>query len=286
MRDFYYILGIEANAPEQEIKTAHRKLSLKFHPDKNSGDDYFEKRFRQIQEAYETLSNPSKRIIYDSQLSSYKAGNGNSESLKRYEEALKRKYEEELRKKEEEIKQRYQTPAQRAFEELEKKRKENEAKKQADQKRIAEELQVLKSNLAQKESSVATLQREIVVLKNRISELKMRFDSSATDEQNTDAKYEENPISYPHILAELNRIKSKVPIQSRISFVKTFLRFVKEHSIEASFEKKHPDLVKLIVQGVVKSDPFEGFYRMFQRNPLVIDKFEAQVFAYVTSTSN
>ncbi len=46
MRDFYYILGVETNATGQEIKTAHRKLSLKFHPDKNNGDDYFEERFR------------------------------------------------------------------------------------------------------------------------------------------------------------------------------------------------------------------------------------------------
>ena len=226
MKDFYYILGIETIATEQEIKTAYRKLSLKFHPDKNSCDNYFEERFKQIQEAYETLSNSNKRILYDSQLNRYKSGNGNPELLKTYEQELKRKYEEELRKKEEEIKQRYQTSAQREAEEAERKRKENELKKQAEQKRIAEELQALTDNLTQKESVAVTLQREITALKNRISELKLRFNNSSTNEQNIDSKYEENPLLYPHIMTELNRIKSEVMIQNRISFVKNFLRFL------------------------------------------------------------
>ena len=66
MKDYYYILGINSSASDIEIKKAYRKLSTKFHPDKNKGDKFFENRFKEIQEAYETLSNKNKRIIYDS----------------------------------------------------------------------------------------------------------------------------------------------------------------------------------------------------------------------------
>jgi len=66
MKDYYYILGIESDATENDIKKAYRKLSVKFHPDMNKGDKFFENRFKEIQEAYETLSNKNKRIIYDS----------------------------------------------------------------------------------------------------------------------------------------------------------------------------------------------------------------------------
>ncbi|MBK8393016.1 MAG: DnaJ domain-containing protein [Saprospiraceae bacterium] len=68
MKDYYYILGIESDASEDEIKKAYRKLSVKFHPDKNEGDKFFENRFKEIQEAYETLSNKNQRILYDSAL--------------------------------------------------------------------------------------------------------------------------------------------------------------------------------------------------------------------------
>lgn len=65
MKDYYYILGIKQTAPIDEVKKAYRKLSLKFHPDKNEGDDFFTERFKEIQEAYETLIDISKRKKYD-----------------------------------------------------------------------------------------------------------------------------------------------------------------------------------------------------------------------------
>jgi len=62
MKDFYYILGVGADSTLSEIKDAYRKLSVKFHPDLNPGDEYFEGRFREINEAYQTLSDPQNRM--------------------------------------------------------------------------------------------------------------------------------------------------------------------------------------------------------------------------------
>ena len=64
-KDYYYILGIARDASQDEIKKAYRKLSTKFHPDKNDGDKFFEERFKDINEAYETLVDDIKRKNYD-----------------------------------------------------------------------------------------------------------------------------------------------------------------------------------------------------------------------------
>lgn len=73
MKDFYYVLGVDPNCSPDAIKEAYRKLSKKLHPDVNQGDKYFESRFRDIKEAFETLRDPGKRRIYDERLSQYKA---------------------------------------------------------------------------------------------------------------------------------------------------------------------------------------------------------------------
>jgi hypothetical protein len=70
MKDFYYILGLQPNCSSDEIKEAYRKLSKKLHPDLNQGDTYFENRFKDINEAFEALSDPIKRRQYDEQLKS------------------------------------------------------------------------------------------------------------------------------------------------------------------------------------------------------------------------
>ncbi|MGD1318449.1 J domain-containing protein [Chryseobacterium sp. 2R14A] len=71
MKDYYYFLGISHDASEEDIKKSYRKLSLKYHPDKNENDDFFADRFREIQEAYETLSDRSRRKTYDQNLENH-----------------------------------------------------------------------------------------------------------------------------------------------------------------------------------------------------------------------
>ncbi len=77
MKDYYYFLGIKDDASEEDIKTAYRKLSMKYHPDKNDNDAFFAQRFMEIQEAYETLSDPQLRRNYDHNIVS---GRGSSRS--------------------------------------------------------------------------------------------------------------------------------------------------------------------------------------------------------------
>ncbi|KEQ73737.1 TPR-like protein [Aureobasidium namibiae CBS 147.97] len=65
-KDYYKILGVEKDADDNQIKKAYRKLAIIHHPDKNQGDEAAADRFKDIGEAYETLSDSQKRASYDS----------------------------------------------------------------------------------------------------------------------------------------------------------------------------------------------------------------------------
>lgn len=95
---------MEKNASTEEIKTAFRKLSKKFHPDVNAGDAFFADRFKEIQEAYDVLTDEDKRDDYDKRLFSFLNRGFDREFL----EGLKRRQEEkrkaeELKRREEEM---------------------------------------------------------------------------------------------------------------------------------------------------------------------------------------
>jgi len=70
-KDYYKTLGVERSASDQEIKKTYRKLAMKYHPDKNPGDKQAEDRFKDINEAYQVLSDPQKRSRYDQLGDSY-----------------------------------------------------------------------------------------------------------------------------------------------------------------------------------------------------------------------
>jgi len=70
-KDYYKILGIERNASEADIRKAYRKLAMQYHPDRNPNDKQAEERFKEINEAYQVLSDTKKRTHYDQLGSEY-----------------------------------------------------------------------------------------------------------------------------------------------------------------------------------------------------------------------
>ena len=70
-KDYYKILGVSRDASADEIKGVFRKLAMQFHPDRNPGDKQAEERFKEINEAYQVLSDPQKRARYDQLGESY-----------------------------------------------------------------------------------------------------------------------------------------------------------------------------------------------------------------------
>jgi len=64
-KDYYQVLGVKKGASVDEIKKAYRKLAVKYHPDKNPGDKRAEDKFKEINEAYAVLSDPTKKAQYD-----------------------------------------------------------------------------------------------------------------------------------------------------------------------------------------------------------------------------
>jgi curved DNA-binding protein len=78
-KDYYGTLGVPKGANEKDIKHAYRKLARKYHPDLNPGDKSSEEKFKELNEAYEVLSDPGKRKLYDqldSEWSTWQQGGG------------------------------------------------------------------------------------------------------------------------------------------------------------------------------------------------------------------
>ncbi|MGL5939217.1 MAG: DnaJ C-terminal domain-containing protein [Waterburya sp.] len=74
VRNYYEMLGVDKNAPSNEIKKAYRTLAIKYHPDRNLGNKAAEEKFKDINEAYEVLSDQTRRVQYDQSISRNKSG--------------------------------------------------------------------------------------------------------------------------------------------------------------------------------------------------------------------
>jgi DnaJ-class molecular chaperone len=79
MENYYDILGVSEKASQDEIKQTYRKLSLKFHPDKNPGNVEAIGKFQKLSEAYENIGTPEKRREYDARRNNPFLGGGMNE---------------------------------------------------------------------------------------------------------------------------------------------------------------------------------------------------------------
>jgi len=176
MKNFYDILGLEVNADSRSIKSAYRKLSLKFHPDKNPNDKYFEKIFKDINEANEVLSNIKSKSKYDDILKIHlNNGNDINAQYEDIEKKIKDDFEDLLRQRESEIKKKYWSKEQFEEEEL-RKRKENEKLKLKEIKeRISREIKQLKSQKEILFLKRDELQRELLQNDKAIESIKSKI---------------------------------------------------------------------------------------------------------------
>ena len=83
MKDYYKILGVSPTTSDVEIKKAYRKLAKKYHPDANPGNKSAEAKFKEINEAYETLSDETKKAEYD--LRTFGTSRGSSDNAGSHE---------------------------------------------------------------------------------------------------------------------------------------------------------------------------------------------------------
>lgn len=104
MINHYDTLEIKFGASETEIKKAFRKLAIKYHPDKNMGDEYFAKKFIEVKEAYDILNNPNTKSEYDRKLEAYL----NRQTQEERKESEEKKYQQRQEQKAKEEKFHYE----------------------------------------------------------------------------------------------------------------------------------------------------------------------------------
>ena len=279
MKDYYYILGIGKEADSVAVKMAYRKLSLKFHPDKNNEDKFFEERFKEIQEAYETLSNQQKRFSYDKLLN----GNYKAESQNQWtkEEELRKK-EEELMRKEEKLKRKYQTPAEREREfklQQAKKKSEEDARKKQEILKF-EELLFQKENELRKNKEVQIkIKSEINLLQEKIFDLKLVENTNLNNEKTQSEIF--NIDKFPKLSQELKMIKEYIMVYDCQAFREIFIQFTKNHSIDFHLMNSHNILVDIITNEKVPIKETERLFQLYKSNKEFINALEKEIIRFL-----
>lgn len=105
MKNHYQTLGVEPNASREEIKKAYRQYVKKFHPDLHNDDKFFEERFKEVQEAYEIISDELKREDYDE---GFYGGNRAELNQDDFEKIIREEYENKFREQKESFAKREQ----------------------------------------------------------------------------------------------------------------------------------------------------------------------------------
>ena len=222
MKNYYYILGVERNATDNQIKLAFKKLAMKFHPDKNDGDKFFEERFKEIQEAFATLSNELDRrrydILFDAHIKNTNHTHNNNAQFRSYEAKVKNDFENELkqmkrrldeelarqksenenkiRQAQEETKRKYQTNEQRIAEEKEQEKQKIEYEKQQQDIQKARRLEELKKALKDNEATLNSLNNSISKKQQEISQLRKEINTE--DNQSTGNRYQWYRLLYKY----------------------------------------------------------------------------------------
>ncbi len=279
MKDYYYILGLKIDADSKSIKSAYRKLSLKFHPDKNDSDKFFEERFKEIQEAYNCLSNPIQKLKYDNVLKANQTESRKTNRFYEKEEELRRK-EEELRKREDELRKKYQTPEQRKKDyEAEQAKKEAEAKA-----KLQRELFRLENELKSKQDEIEKINKirnrllsETEILGRKISKLKSHNGRGKNNYQGKVNKENFSLSNFPKLRSDLMLIRDFVSSYDYQYFRKIFIQFAKYHKIDSIFIEKHKNLVEIITKRKIPMQETERLFRMYKDNQSFITDLEKEI---------
>lgn len=157
MKYYYEILGVPPNASTKEIKAAYHKKALKFHPDKHAGEERAkiiaaQETFKEINEAYKTLSKPKEKEQYDEILKSETATQkeGQAKQKKQAKKAQRKQEPEDKKQKEEEALRKQQEDRNKAYEAARQRRKElEEAVRKQQEKRKIEVEEALKKQEAE-----------------------------------------------------------------------------------------------------------------------------------------